>query len=54
MVNGFWRANEIFDQVTPEHAFFLAKHMVGNGLGPDAFRIHKKVPYHRQDMRWNR
>ena len=29
--------------------FYLAKHMVNNEMGWDAFQIHKKVPFGQQD-----
>ena len=40
----FWHANGKPRQMTDVHTFRFNKHLVNEGMGRDAYEIHKKVP----------
>ena len=48
LADDFWRYHGMPEPVQGEHAIALNKHMVSTGLGEDAFKIHKQVPWSHQ------
>ena len=48
MADDFWRYHGSPEPVQGELALALNKHMVSTGLGEDAFKIHKQVPWSHQ------
>ena len=49
IADDFWRAHGNPRQMTDVHTFRFNKHLVNEGMGRDAYAIHKKVPFNQQD-----
>ena len=49
IADDFWRAHGNPQQMTDVHMLRYNKHLVDEGMGLDAFQIHKKVPVDHQD-----
>ncbi len=49
IADDFWRGHGNPKEMTDVHVLRYNKHLVDEGLGNDAFQIHKKVPVDHQD-----